>query len=299
MNDGPDGAVPDVAEPAQAAVPDVAEPAPAAVRGVAESAPAAVPGVAEPAQAAVPDVADSSGSGSAGAQSRRIAWGGGSQLDQIMPVVLFLVFYNLDRIQVAGLSNIEVAVIAATAWSIKAAYSRLRRGLPIGKWLPAITGYLALRAAVSIAVEREWVDFGVSSEAVYFGIGIGTKMLVGLAAVATIIVGKPFALWAVRFVPDLPEALRNDRRFVATLRNVTWVVAFYETGSSVWDIWLYNNSGVTSFVIIRLLGNYAASFVLIFATLIYVERRFSTIEGCPSLVELVSRMTRRSPASSS
>ena len=279
MSDGPDsdGAVPEVAEPAQAAVPDVAEPT----------------------EAAAPDVADSSGSGSVGAQSRRIAWGGGSQLDQLMPVVLFLVFYNLDRVQVAGLSNIEVAVIAATAWSIKAAYSRLRRGLPIGKWLPAITGYLVVRAAVSIAVERELVDFGVSSEAVYFGIGIGTKMLVGLAAVATIIVGKPFALWAVRFVPDLPETLRNHRRFVATLRDVTWVVAFYEIGSSVWDIWLYNNSGVTSFVIIRLLGNYLASFVLIFATLIYVERRFSTIEGCPSLVELVSRMTRRSPASSS
>ena len=250
------------------------------------------------AEAAVPDIADSSGSGSVGAQSRRIAWGGGSQLDQIMPVVLFLVFYNLGRVQVAGLSNIEVAVIAATAWSIKAACSRLRRGLPIGKWLPAITGYLVVRAAFSIAVERELVDFGVSSEAVYFGIGIGTKTLVGLAAVATIIVGKPFALWAVRFVPDLPEALRNDRRFVATLRDVTWVVAFYEIGSSVWDIWLYNNSGVTSFVIIRLLGNYVASFVLIFATFIYMERRFSRIEGCPSLVELVSRMMHRSPATS-
>ena len=279
MSDGPDadGAVPEVAEPTEAAVPDVAERT----------------------EAAAPDVADSSGSGSVGAQSRRIAWGGGSQLDQLMPVVLFLVFYNLGSVQIAGLSNIEVAVIAATAWSIKAAYSRLRRGLPIGKWLPAITGYLVVRAAISIAVEREFVDFGVSSEAVYFGIGIGTKMLVGLAAVTTIIVGKPFALWAVRFVPDLPEALRNDRRFVATLRDVTWVVAFYEIGSSVWDIWLYNNSGVTSFVIIRLLGNYVASFVLIFATFIYMERRFSTIEGCPSLVELVSRMTRRSPAGSS
>ena len=279
MNDGPDGdgAAPEVAEPAQSAVPDVAEPT----------------------EAAAPEVADSSGSGLVGAQSRRIAWGGGNQLDQLMPVVLFLVFYNLDRVQVAGLSNIEVAVIAATAWSIKAACSRLRRGLPIGKWLPAITGYLVVRAAFSIAVERELVDFGVSSEAVYFGIGIGTKTLVGLAAAATIIVGRPFALWAVRFVPDLPEALRNDRRFVATLRDVTWVVAFYEIGSSVWDTWLYNNSGVTSFVIIRYLGNYVASFVLIFATLIYVERRFSTIEGCPSLVELVSRMMRRSPSSTS
>ena len=291
MNDGPDG---DGEDPEGAETAVVSEVSSASeVSSVSE-----VSSASEVSSVSEMSDADPGSASFAAAQSRRMTWGGGSQLDQLMPVLLFLVFYNLDRVQVAGLSNIEVAVIAATAWSIKAACSRLRRGLPIGKWLPAITGYLVVRAAFSIAVERELVDFGVSSEAVYFGIGIGTKTLVGLAAVATIIVGKPFALWAVRFVPDLPEALRNDRRFVATLRDVTWVVAFYEIGSSVWDTWLYNNSGVTSFVIIRYLGNYVASFVLIFATFIYMERRFSRIEGCPSLVELVSRMTRRSPATS-
>lgn len=247
----------------------------------------------------VPVPADTGAAGYAMSQSRRIAASRSSQLDQLMPVVLFLVFYNLDAVQVAGLNNIEVAVIAATAWSIKAAYSRVRRGLPIGKWLPIITAYLVVRAAVAIAVERELVDFGISSEAVYFGIGIGTKMLVGLAAVATIVAGKPFALWAVRFVPDLPEALRLDRRFVSTLRDVTWVIAFYELGSSVWDIWLYNNSGVSWFVTIRFVANYVVSFVLILATLLYVDRRFSKIDGCPSLVDLVSRATRRAPASDS
>ncbi len=232
-------------------------------------------------------------SGQAIGRSRRLAPSRSSQLDQLMPVVLFLVFYNLDAVRVAGLNNIEVAVIAATAWSIKAAYSRVRRGLPIGKWLPIITAYLVVRAGVAVAVERELVDFGVSSEAVYFGIGIGTKILIGLAAVATIIVGRPFALWAVRFVPDLPDDLRLDRRFVSTLRDVTWVIALYELGSSVWDIWLYNNSGVSWFVAIRFVANYLVSFVLIFATLVYVDRRFSKIEGCPSLVELASRATRR------
>lgn len=246
-----------------------------------------------------PAPADTGAAGQAMSQSRRIATSRSSQLDQLMPVVLFLVFYNLDAVRLAGLNNIEVAVIAATAWSIKAAYSRVRRGLPIGKWLPVITAYLVVRAAVAIAVERELVDFGVSSEAVYFGIGIGTKMLVGLAAVATIVAGKPFALWAVRFVPDLPEALRLDRRFVATMRDVTWVIALYELGSSVWDIWLYNNSGVSWFVAIRLVANYVVSFVLILATLVYVDRRFSKIEGCPSLVDLMSRATRRAPASGS
>ena len=257
----------------------------------ADIADAADPVGADIADAADPVGAETGAADSVAAESRRIAWGGGSQIDQFMPVVLFLVFYNLV--------NTEVAVIAATAWSVKAAYSRRRRGLPIGKWLPAITGYLLVRAAVSVAVERELVDFGVSSEAVYFGIGIGTKMLVGLAAVATILVGRPFALWAVRYLPDLPEAVRSNPRFVATLRDVTWVVAFYEVGSSVWDIWLFNNSGVTIFLITRQVVNFVVAFLVIFATLAYVDRRFSKIEGCPSLVDLVSRSTSQSSAAGS
>ena len=229
--------------------------------------------------------------------SRHAVWGWRSNLDQIMPVVLFLVFFNIDALQVAGLNNIEVAIIAATAWSVKAAYSRRRRGLPIGAWLPVITGYLLVRAAISIAVERDLIDFGVSTEAAYFGIGIGTKMLVGLAAAATVIAGKPFALWAARRFLRLPDEVHENPTFVSTMRNVTWVITVYEVGSAVWDIWLYNSAGVNLFLVARQVVNFFAAFLLIFATLVYVDRRLSKTEGCPSLADLVSRATRRAPAS--
>ena len=231
--------------------------------------------------------------------SRHAVWGWRSNLDQLMPVVLFLVFFNLDAVHVAWLNNIEIAIMAATGWSVKAAFSRRRRGLPIGAWLPAITGYLLVRAAISIAVERDLVDFGVSTEAVYFGIGIGTKMLVGLAAAATVLAGKPFMLWAARRFLRLPEAVHGDPRFVSTMRNVTWVVTFYEVGSAVWDIWLYNNAGVNLFLVTRQFVNFFAAFLLIFATLVYVDRRLSKIDGCPSLVDLVGGATRRAPAGDS
>ena len=218
-------------------------------------------------------------------RSRRAAWGWRSNLDQFMPVLAFLVFYNLF--------NTELAVLAATAWSVKAAYSRRRRGLPIGAWLPAITAYLIVRAAITIAVERELVDFAVSSEAVYFGIGIGTKMLVGLAAATTIVVGRPFAVWAARRFLDLPEDLYRDERFVTTLRNVTWAIAAYEIGSAIWDIWLYNNAGVNWFLITRQVVNFVGAFCVLFVTLLYLDRRFSKIDGCPNLVDLVNGATRR------
>ena len=247
---------------------------------------------------ALPDAAESAGTDGSETDPRELArtsrqavWGWRSNLDQFMPVVLFLVFYNL--------ASTEIAVIAATAWSVKAAYSRRRRGLPIGAWLPAITGYLLVRAAVSIAVEREFVDFGVSAEAVYFGIGIGTKMLVGLAAAVTILAGRPVALWAARRFLQLPETVLRHPSFVSTMRNVTWVITVYEVGSSIWDIWLYNSAGVSLFLITRQVVNFVAAFLLIFGTLVYVDRRFSKIDGCPSLVDLVSRATGRAPAEDS
>ena len=271
----------------------------------------AEPGRAETAEAEIPSPETTEAGVAAGAEgsvtdprelartSRHAVWGWRSNLDQFMPVVLFLAFFNLDVIRVAWFNNIEIAIMAATAWSVKAAFSRRRRGLPMGAWLPVITGYLLVRAAIAISVERDLVDFGVSPEAVYFGIGIGTKMLVGVAAAATILVGRPFVLWAARRFVPLPQAVLGDPRFVSTMRNVTWVITFYEVGSAIWDIWLYNNAGVNLFLVIRQFGNFFAAFLLIFATLVYVDRRFSKIDGCPSLVDLVGGATRRAPAKDS
>jgi hypothetical protein len=147
-----------------------------------------------------------------------------SNLDQVMPVVLFLVFYNLV--------GTEAAVITATAWSVKAAYARRRRGLPIGAWLPLITGYLIVRAGITIAVERDLVDFGVSSEAVYFGIGFGTKMLIGLAIAGTIVVGRPLLAWLVPKLVRLDREVVADPRYVRTMANASWIAAGYEVIST-------------------------------------------------------------------
>ena len=70
---------------------------------------------------------------------------GGSNLDQLMPVVLFFVLFNV-------FDSIIWAVLAATAWSVKAAIGRRNRGLSIGWWLPVVTGYLIVRAAITLSL---------------------------------------------------------------------------------------------------------------------------------------------------
>ena len=202
------------------------------------------------------------------------------QIDQIVPALLFLLFYNLG--------NTVLAVAAATGWSLKAVYSRRRRGLSVGAWLPCLTAYLVLRAAVSIAVEREMLDFGVSAEAVYFGIGIATKVLLGLAAVVTILIGRPFALKAVHWVVVLPETMSSHPRFISALRNVTWVIACYEVGGAVMDIMLYNNMYVSAFLISRQIANFVVSFVLILGTVMYLDRALAQVPGWPGLEQILN-----------
>ena len=208
----------------------------------------------------------------------------GGTLDQLMPVVLFFVLFNLV--------DIEAAVVAATAWSLKAAYARRRRGLPIGAWLPAITTYLVARAGVTIAVQREIVDFGVSPEAVYFGIGIATKVLIGAAVAGTIVAGRPLLKWLIPRFVHLDDAVREHRVFHDTMVTATWMIVVYELASSVWDIWLFNNSGFNVFFLTRSVANFVVSFIAITIGLMYVDRRLTGLDGYPGLVEVLESSGR-------
>ena len=204
---------------------------------------------------------------------------GGNNLDQLMPVLLFIGFYNLV--------DIKAAVVAATAWSIKAAVGRRRRGLAIGWWLPVVTVYLIARSVVTILVDEEILDFGVSSEAVYSGIGISTKVLIGTAVLVTILIGRPVLAWAIPKVVALEDELVAHPRYVRTMTVATAVIVVYYYGSSVWDVWLYNNSGFSFFFLTRSVVNFVTSFVLITATLMYVDRRLDPLDSYPGLVKIL------------
>lgn len=208
-----------------------------------------------------------------------VGFGNSSNLDQMMPVLLFLAFYNLV--------DIKAAVVASTLWSIKAAISRRRRGLAIGWWLPGVTIYLIARSAVTILVDEEIIDFGISSEAVYFGIGFVTKILVGLVLAGTILVGKPFLAWALPKVITLPDELVAEPRYRSTMVAATWFIVVFEIATAVWDIWLFNNSGVNLFVVTRFGVNFVLGFVAITGGLMFIDRRLDPIESYPGLVPLL------------
>ena len=209
---------------------------------------------------------------------------GGSNFDQVMPVVLFIVLYNI--------SGITVAVIAATMWSLKAAVSRRRRGLDIGWWLPTVTIYLIVRSAVTILVDHEILDFGISSKAVYFGIGFVTKILIGIAIAVTIVIGRPVLAWAIPKVVELHDDVLADPRYMRTMATATWLVVVYEIGSGMWDIWLFNNSGFNLFFLTRSVSNFVVSFLAITVGLMYIDNRLEPIETYPGIVEVLESSGR-------
>lgn len=211
---------------------------------------------------------------------------GGSNLDQLMPVLLFFVLFNTV--------GIIPAVLAATAWSIKAAIGRRKRGLDIGWWLPTITAYLVARAAVTVAVEQELVDFGISPEAVYFGIGFVTKFLVGIAVAVTIVAGRPLLGWVIPKVVDLHRNVIDHPRYHRTMSNASWIIVAYECGSAVWDVWLFNNSGFNFFFLARSGTNFVVSFVCITVGLMYIDRSLDPIDEYPGLTNVLENSGRLS-----
>lgn len=209
---------------------------------------------------------------------------GGSSLDQLMPVLLFIGFYNLV--------DIKAAVVAATLWSIKAAVGRRRNGLAIGWWLPVVTVYLIIRSVVTILVDEEVLDFGVSPEAVYFGIGISTKLIIGTVVLGTILAGRPMLAWAIPKVVKLSDELIEEPRFGRTMTVATFVIVIWEYGSSAWDIWLYNNSGLNLFFLTRSAVNFGVSFVLITGTLMYIDRSLEHLDSYPGLTHILEESGR-------
>ncbi|MDW3219273.1 MAG: hypothetical protein R8F63_11740 [Acidimicrobiales bacterium] len=212
------------------------------------------------------------------------AFRSGSNLDQLMPVLLFLFFYNVV--------DIKAAVVASTLWSIKAAIGRRRRGLDIGYWLPGVAVYLILRSVVTILVDEDIVDFGISSEAVYFGIGFVTKILVGVVLAITVFAGRPFLAWAVPKVLPLEPALVADPRYRRTMSTATMFIVVFEIVSAVWDIWLYNNSGINLFLVTRFGVNFTVGFIAITGGLMYIDRKLDPIESYPGLVHLIEGTAR-------
>ncbi len=187
-----------------------------------------------------------------------------------MPIVAFII---LNRF--AGLGW---AVLGATAWSVKAAVSRRHRGEGVGWYLPTLVVYLIARGVIGIVTD---------SEAVYFGIGIGTKALIGAALIGTVAVGRPFLGRVLHLAIPLDAETMADPVYQRVVGRLTVALGAYQFLTSAWDIWLFNQTSVDGYLVIRAVVGWPVGMVVSLLGLWYFDRALRAVEGFPGLLVLL------------
>ncbi len=195
---------------------------------------------------------------------------GGSALDSVMPIILFL--------GIRRLVNLSWAIVAATLWALKVAYVRKRRGHPIGKFLPIVTVAIIARGTIGIITD---------SEAVYFGVGIGIKASVGLGLIVSALVGRNVIAHYAPMLFGFDRATRTHPVYHRAMDRVAWVAGLSSLVSAGFDVWLFNNSSVGGYLTIRFFVNWPFTTLVLFGCLAYLGRELSRIPGFPGIAELL------------
>ncbi|MFV2039688.1 MAG: DUF3159 domain-containing protein [Acidimicrobiales bacterium] len=196
----------------------------------------------------------------------------GAMIDSVMPVILFI---GINRL--VGLSW---AIGAATLWSLKVAYSRKRRGLPIGKFLPLITLAIIARGVVGIITD---------SEAVYFGIGIATKAGVGLVLIGSAVAGRNLLAKYAPLALGFDEATVNNPIYQRAMDRVAWLAGLAELVSAAFDVWLFNNSSVDGYLTIRFFVNWPFTTIVLIVAINHLSNQLDKIPGFPGMGELLEQ----------
>ncbi|CAI8351254.1 MAG: Uncharacterised protein [Acidimicrobiaceae bacterium] len=196
--------------------------------------------------------------------------------DSLLPILLFIV---LNRF-----FGLVWGVIGATLWGIKAVVGRYRRGEMIGRYLPVLIAYLVVRGVIGVITD---------SEAVYFGIGIGTKALIGVALITTVFSKRSFVERFMHYVIPFDQAVRGHEIYRRATSRLTVIAGVWQFITSAWDIWLFRQTSVDGYLIIRTLVGWPAATEAILGSLFYLNRAMRGIPGFTSVFETLEQADRK------
>jgi hypothetical protein len=200
----------------------------------------------------------------------------GNVVDSFIAVVIFIATNKL-----AGL---PWAIGAVTLWSLRAIYVRWRKGLGIGVLLPVVTAGILVRGIIGIIT---------SSEAVYFGLGIAGKATVGVAIIGSAVIGKNLLARFAPLVFGFDSATVAHPAYRRAMNRVAWVAGVAQLGSAAFDVWLYRNSSVNGYVLIRFLVNWPYTTIILLGCMWYLSRALATIAGFPGIGVVMERHMAR------
>ncbi len=206
---------------------------------------------------------------------------GRSNWDALILLGLFVVGQRFGDRFTGEDTGLMWAIGFVSAWGVFSIFRRWRAGAPIGKFLPLILVYLVTRGTLGIVF---------ASTDVYFGIGIGTKVLVGLVLIGSIFVGKPLMAVLVPLLFPFNRRTKEHPIYRSTMVHLTWFAAAFEILTSVWDVWLLTNSTATGYVLIRFVVGMLTGFGTFFAAFFYTRWKLDQIPGFEGMFPMIERM---------
>jgi len=194
-------------------------------------------------------------------------------MDSVISVAAFMVGNRLG--------GLGWAIAASTAWSLRAALVRRRKGVAIGKLLPITASVLVIRGIIGIVTD---------SKAIYFGSGIAIQATVGLVLLLSVVVGRSLiGEFAPRLLP-FPRHVSEHSTFRSTMARLTLVAGTYQLAKSGWDVWIYNNASTNGFVLFRFLAGWLSGVIVITVCIVLADRRLKRIEGFDGMLPMLEAM---------
>lgn len=199
----------------------------------------------------------------------------GNSTEGILPILGYVVGDQIGSRLFTDAWGDRIAIILMTLAAGWAVLQRQRRGEAIGWWIPSIAVYLFFRGIAGL----------IWGEDVFLGIGIALKVGLGLAALGSVLIGKPLAAKLAPLVLPFSEATQKHGRFISTMRNLTLAYAVYQLATVGFEIWLLGETeSGTGFLIIRTIIGTAAGFVGFLAAVFYADRRLKDIPDFPGVM---------------
>lgn len=207
-------------------------------------------------------------------------------LETVAPVLLFVVlnarFFVLPDTFGSDRFWFATAVIASVGWSLFSIRRRKRQGLPVGRFIPIVTGWLVFRGLIGVIT---------GNEQIFFALSIAAKVAIGLALLGTVVMGRSFAGQAAPWVFGFSPRVQAHPSYISGMAGVTVIAAVYEFLSAIFDWWLLfvQEASANEFVLIRYVVNWGASTVAVLIAYLYIGRRLREIEGFPGLTSILER----------
>lgn len=188
--------------------------------------------------------------------------------DALAPLVLF--------VTANAMAGLATAIVVTTLWSGATALHRKRTGRAAGPLVWIGLGFLVLRAAAGLLT---------GSDAVYFGPGVATNLLMAVAFVVSVAIRRPIVGAIAPIFYPFPDALRQHGAYNTVFSRLTLAWAALQLGNSILQVALLATVSTNTYLIVHAAITWPAT-----AALFVVSLRYPTIAFAkePDLAERIA-----------